>query len=113
MPQDDAYLVDILESARLALTYVTGKTREEFLDDPKEQDAVIRRLAIIGEAARRISEQTRAALPDVPWKAMVGMRNIVIHQYDSVDLLLVWDVLQDNLAPLIAALEKLVPPEES
>jgi uncharacterized protein with HEPN domain len=111
MPQDDAYLVDILESARLAMSYVAGKTREEFLADPRDQDAVIRRLAIIGEAAHRISEQTRAALPEVPWKAMVGMRNIMIHQYDSVDLLLVWDVLQDDLTPLIVALEQMVPPE--
>jgi len=63
MLRDSEYLVDILEAARLAMSYTSGKTREEFFRDTQCQDAVIRRLEIIGEATRRISEQTRAMYP--------------------------------------------------
>jgi uncharacterized protein with HEPN domain len=111
MPRDDDYLLDILEAARLALAYTTGKTEEEFLKDSQCQDAVIRRLEIIGEAARRISAQTRAVLSDLPWNEMAGMRNVLIHEYDDVDLTIIWDAVQMDLPPLIAALEKIVPPK--
>lgn len=74
MQRDKEYLLDILEAAKLAIAYVDKKSREEFFADLQCQDAVIRRLEIIGEAARRISEETRAAYPDLPWNDMVGMR---------------------------------------
>jgi uncharacterized protein with HEPN domain len=110
MSRDDAYLLDILDAARLALQYVRGKTRDQFLEDVQLQDAVIRRLAIIGEAARRVSEPTRLAHPTLPWHDMVGMRNIVIHEYDDVDLDVVWDAVARDLEPLIAALQAAIPP---
>jgi uncharacterized protein with HEPN domain len=66
MPRDTGYLLDILEAARLASSYVLGKTKEEFFRDSQCQDAVIRRLEIIGEAARRISQPTRARLSQIP-----------------------------------------------
>ena len=91
MSRDSAYLVDILEAARLAREYVAGKTSEEFLQDTQCQDAVIRRLEIIGEAARRLSDETRKALPSLPFLDMADMRNFLIHNYDDVDLSIVWD----------------------
>ena len=112
MERDDAYLLDVLESARLAISYVVGKTKEEFLVDTLLQDAVTRRLIVIGEAARRTSEARQTALSHLPWKAMIGMRNVVIHEYDSVDWLIVWDTLQKDLPILIAALEQIVPAEQ-
>lgn len=112
MARDDAYLVDILDAARLALVYVSDKTKEEFDNDIQCQDAVIRRLEIIGEAARRVSEQTKIKLPHLPWNAMMNMRNVLIHEYDAIDLPVVWDTVQNDLPPLIGALEKIVPPEE-
>ncbi len=63
MQLDREYLLDIVEAAKLARSYVMGRTREQFAVDTQCQDAVMRRLAIIGEAARRVSPQTRAALP--------------------------------------------------
>lgn len=105
MSRDDAYLIDILESARLALSYVSGMSSEEFFEDIRSQDAVIRRLEIIGEAARRVSEGRRAALPLLPWSLMIGMRNVMIHDYDHVNLATVWDTVRNDLPPLIAALE--------
>jgi len=111
MQRDAEYLVDILAAARLALAYTAGKTPEQFLADTQCQDAVIRRLEVIGEAVRRISDQTRAAFPKVPWKDMVAMRNVMIHEYDDVDLTVVWDTVQAHLPALVAELEKASPPQ--
>ncbi|GAH81135.1 unnamed protein product, partial [marine sediment metagenome] len=95
MQRDKECLLDILEAAKLALTYVAIKTKEDFLKDIQCQDAVIRRLEIIGEAAGRISEETRNAFPRLPWSEMVGMRNIMIHDYDDVDIAIVWETVQN------------------
>ena len=111
MSRDEAYLLDILESARLALEYLRGKSREEFLADVQLQDAVMRRLAILGEAARRVSETGRLSRPELPWHEMIGMRNVVVHEYDDVDVAVVWDAAQRDLPPLIRALEKTLPPK--
>jgi len=112
MPRDSEYLLDILEAARLAMIYVAEKTKEEFEADIQCQDAVIRRLEIIGEAARRISDQTRSALPHLSWNAMIGMRSVMIHEYDDVDLSVVWDTVQNHLPGLIRSIQPLVRPEE-
>lgn len=112
MSRDREYLVDILAAARLALKYTSGKTREQFLADTQCQDAVIRRLEVIGEAVRRMSEEGRAALPRVPWKDIVAMRNILIHRYDGVDLVVVWDTVQEHVPTLIHELADVVPDAE-
>jgi uncharacterized protein with HEPN domain len=93
MQRDLVYLQDILAAARLAREYVEGKNRDEFLHDTQCQDATVRRLEIIGEAARRISDETRSRYPDLPWGEMIGMRNIMVHEYDLVDVTIVWDTL--------------------
>jgi uncharacterized protein with HEPN domain len=100
MKRDQAYFFDIAEAARLAVSYVEQTTREEFLSDTKSQDSVIRRLEIIGEAARRISEETRKAYPTLPWKEMIGMRNFLIHDYD-VDIHIVWKTVKKDLPDLL------------
>ncbi|WKZ34954.1 MAG: DUF86 domain-containing protein [Anaerolineales bacterium] len=111
MSRDDTYLVDILESAKIALDYVFGKTWDQFYEDIQCQDAVVRRIEIIGEAARRVSEGTRNQHPQIPWREMTSMRNLVVHEYDVVDINQVWDTVQNKLPPLIKELAKIVPPE--
>ena len=111
MSRDDTYLVDILESAKIALDYVFDKTWDEFYEDIQCQDAVVRRIEIIGEAARRVSQETRDKHPQIPWREMTSMRNLVIHEYDVVDINQVWDTVQNKLPPLIEELAKIVPPE--
>jgi uncharacterized protein with HEPN domain len=111
MSRDDTYLVDILESAKIALDYVFDKTWDEFYEDIQCQDAVVRRIEIIGEAARRVSQETRDKHPQIPWREMTSMRNLVIHEYDVVDINQVWDTAQNRLPPLIEELAKIVPPE--
>jgi len=123
MSRDDTYLVDILESAKIALDYVFDKSWDEFYEDIQCQDAVVRRtlaphcvwcsagVEIIGEAARRVSQATRDKYPQIPWREMTSMRNLVIHEYDVVDINQVWDTVQNKLPPLIEELTKIVPPE--
>ena len=106
MQRDRGYLLDILDAARLALSYVDKVTKEEFLHDVQRQDAVIRRFEIIGEAAGRVSEDLRIVLPSLPWTEMVGIRNILIHEYGDIDLDIVWDTLQIDLPPLIDDIER-------
>ena len=101
MSRDDTYLVDILESAKIALDYVFDKSWDEFYEDIQCQDAVVRRIEIIGEAARRVSQETRDKHPQIPWREMTSMRNLVIHEYDVVDINQVWDTAQNKIPPLI------------
>jgi len=108
-PRDLQSLLDLLESARLVQQYILDRELDEFLEDVQLQDSVLRRLEIIGEAARRLSSDTRERLPAVPWQDYVGLRNIVIHQYDSVDLYSIWETLQHDLPALVTAVEPFVP----
>jgi len=112
MQRDSAYLRDILESARLAIAYLEGIDREPFACNTQLQDAVIRRLEIIGEAARRVSEETRVNYPALPWRQMIGMRNQVIHMYDGIDIEVVWATVRKDLPQLLEALAGIVGGEE-
>ena len=111
-PRELNYLVDILEAARLLQKFVEGVNQDSFENDLMRQAAVMRQLEIMGEAARRLSEETRQELSEIPWHQIIGMRNRLIHVYDDVDLAIVWDTIQNDLPPLIAQLEKIVPREE-
>ena len=110
MLRDDTYLVDILESARIALDYVAGKSWDVFYEDMQCQDAVLRRLEIIGEAARHVSPLFQKKSPQIPWRDLTVLRNLVIHQYDAVDVKQVWDTTQNRLPSLVSELSKIVPP---
>lgn len=105
MERDRAYLIDIVQSANLAMKYLRDLNPEAFLADQEKQDAVVRRLEIIGEAARRLSDETKGKLAEIPWRKITGMRNFVIHQYDSVDLTVVFDTVKGDLPPLVAQIE--------
>ncbi len=116
MQRDREYLFDILEASRLAREYVSGVDREDFLADTKLQDAVIRRLEVIGEAARRVSDESRAAYQELPRKDMIGMRNFLVHDYDDVDMGIVWGTVHEHLPSVISRLELILaaaPSEEN
>ena len=99
-------LTDVLDSARSIRTYLNGVTYESFLGDAEKQDAVLRRFEIIGEAASRLSPETQALFPTLPFRAMRGMRNIIAHDYGEVDLDLVWKTATADLPTLIETLEQ-------
>ena len=108
MSRDNVYLLDILESARAAVGYMRGKTWDEFSEDHLLQDAVVRRLEIVGEASGRVSEETQMKHSHLPWMAMKGTRNKIIHEYDSIELDIIWNIVQDDLPALIDELEKII-----
>lgn len=107
MRDDSAYLLHIRDAIRRVLGYTTDG-KDAFFADPKTQDAVVRNLEIIGEAAKSLSESTKALEPEVPWKKIAGMRDKVIHQYFGVDLSLVWDVVERELPSLEGRVEGLL-----
>jgi uncharacterized protein with HEPN domain len=113
MSRDDAYLLDMLISARLVAQYALGLTEDRFRRSEMHQDAIIRRLEIIGEAARHVSQETRAEHPKVEWDQMTGMRHRLAHDYRNVDLDIVWSVTTAEIPSLIAYLQHIVPPDES
>jgi uncharacterized protein with HEPN domain len=105
MSKDNAYLRDILDSARAIRSYLADVSREQFEANSEKQDAVIRRYAVMGEAARRLSPAALKTLADLPWRQITGMRNILIHGYDEVDEAALWDTAQQDLPALILRLE--------
>lgn len=82
--------------------------RESFLRDTKTQDAVIRNFEIIGESAKRVSQVTRNRAPKIPWTRIAGFRDILIHQYEGVDLEEVWKRVEQDLSPLLRDLRTLL-----
>jgi uncharacterized protein with HEPN domain len=93
----------------LAIRHLGDSTKEQFFHNIEQQDAVIRPLLIVGEAARRVSQETRDQISDLPWSDMVAMRNLMIHEHDDIDMGIVWDTVQNDLPPIVAALERLFP----
>lgn len=108
MPDEkqNGLLRDVLDSSRQIRTYLDGIDREAFMADLLIQDAVLRRFEIIGEAASRISPETQALFPSLPFRSMRGMRNIIAHDYGEVDLEQVWKTATADLPGLIATLER-------
>jgi uncharacterized protein with HEPN domain len=115
MRKDDAYLEDILQAARAIRRFTQGVSAEEFKANEEKYEAVNRKFEIIGEAARRLSPEVRRRFPQIPWKLITAMRNILIHDYDDVDLDVVWETVQRDLPALIDSVEASVaahPPPE-
>ena len=99
-------LRDSLDAARLVAAYVKNFAEADFRANTEKQDAIIRRLEIIGEATAHLSETTRQAIPELPFRKMRGMRNIVAHDYANVDLKIVWDVATVHVPEVCVVLEK-------
>jgi len=112
MRRDEAYLLDILLAARRACQFLEGLRWERFLRSELHQNAVMRPLGVIGEAASRISQETQDEYPEIPWQQMIGMRNRLVHEYFRVDLATVWETVRTDLPSLIELIEPLVPPED-
>lgn len=106
---DAAYLWDMLEAAKLVTSFAAGKSLEDYRASALLRSAVERQLEIIGEAARRVSPAFQAAHSEIPWRAIVGQRNILAHDYGEIDDSRVWGVAAADIPRLIAQLEPLIP----
>jgi uncharacterized protein with HEPN domain len=109
MQRDQQSLIDIADSISLIFEYVKDTDVNQFAANSKDQDAVIRRLTIIGEATKRLSSQFRDSHPEIPWKKMAGLRDIVVHEYDEIDLNILSDIINVNLPEVFRLLQPLLP----
>ncbi len=108
--QDEVRLRHMLDAARAAISFAKGRTRADLDADLQLSFALTRAISIIGEAASRVSKECQEANPQIPWPAMTGMRNLLIHAYFDVNLDIVWDTVHHSLPALIPDLEQLLPP---
>ena len=116
MRGDAAYLLDILDAAARIDSNVSGQSLESFLSDPMRQDAVLYRLAVIGEAAGRLSKSLRDTQPSIPWRKIIAMRNILVHDYFGTDVEIAWRTATTHvpaLATVVREMQRSIPPEGS
>jgi len=99
----------MLDHAREAVDMIAGKNPEDLYQERMLELSLIRLVEIVGEAAGRVSRTGQAIYPEIPWREVIGMRNRLIHGYDSVDLNILWDTIELDLPPLISQLEKILP----
>ncbi len=103
------YLAHILECIERVEQF-TAEGRDRFLGDAMVQDAVLRNFEVIGEAAKRLHDDYRTAHPEIPWRGLAGLRDVLIHQYEGVDPARVWAIVENELPGLKRAIAALIPP---
>jgi uncharacterized protein with HEPN domain len=102
------YADDIIEACGKVRRFVAGMTYEAFLADERTCDAVIRNIEIIGEAAKNLPADAQAKAPEIPWRLVTDMRNLLAHGYFSVSLLIVWDAATTQIDPLEKAVRRIL-----
>ena len=105
---EQLFLKDILEAVHRIQSYMDGVDYDQFQKDTKTQDAVLRNVEIIGEAAKQLSETVRQQAPQIPWRNIARMRDKLIHHYFGVNLDVVWHVTQNDLPALMTAVEAML-----
>ncbi len=106
--RDQEALIDIVEAIRLILRYADSVSYTQLAHNTEKQDAILRRIMIIGEATKRLSPGFKGEHPTIPWKEIAGMRDVITHDYDEVDIDEIWSVVHENLPELLTYLELLV-----
>src|SRR5919199_1573201 len=92
MPRDNESLIDIERSVRRILRYTNNISRTELEMNDEKVSAILYQIAVIGEATKRLSQEFRQQHPEIPWRDIAGMRDVLIHKYDQVDFDVIWDV---------------------
>jgi uncharacterized protein with HEPN domain len=108
MSRNRESLVDIITAIQLIFQYTQGIDAQSLSRNLEKQDAILRRITIIGEATKRLSKEFRQQHSSIPWKEIAGMRDVITHDYDEVDLDEVWKVVEENLPQLLSYIEPLV-----
>lgn len=113
MPRDNESLIDIERAAKRILRYSNNISRTELEINDEKVSAILYQIAVIGEATKRLSQEFRLQHPEIPWREIAGMRDMLIHKYDQVDFDVIWDVLQNKLPELLTLIEPLLPSPEN
>ena len=109
MPNRDRQsLEEMLEAVGKIRAYAEGATRETLPAAPMRLDAVLYEIVVLGEAARRLSPELREAHPQVPWRAIIGMRSVITHGYDQIDDDELWQVIERDLPELAPPLKAIL-----
>jgi len=109
MPRDSRlYLDDIVQAIERIRAYTKGQTEMAFGHDLKTQDAVMRNLQVIGEAALHVPGSVEESTPEIDWRKIRALRNILVHEYFGVNLPIIWDVVQNKVGPLEASCRRLL-----
>lgn len=106
--EDRVSMQQMLDHAREAVEMAKNKTRNELEVDRMLELALTKLVEIVGVAANRVSKETQQRHSQIPWSQIIGMRNRLVHGYDAVDLNILWDIVQEDLPPVIAELEKIL-----
>ena len=113
MLKDDLIRIrHMLDAAKEAKSFIKNKKRTDLDTNRMLVLSLVKSIEIVGEAASKVTRESRDSYPEVPWLNIIGMRNRLIHVYFDIDLDRVWDTITDDLPPVIAALEKIVQKEE-
>ncbi len=112
MSLDSASLLDIVRAGQLILQFAQGVSREQLESDLMRQSAILYQITIMGEATKRLSREFRAQHTEVPWDDIAGMRDIIAHQYDRLDMNIVWQVIQRNIPELLSMIVPLLPVQD-
>jgi len=107
--RDDASLWDMVQAIRLIQEFIAVLSYEDYLDSRRDQMAVERGLEILGEAARRMSEEFQQAHPEIDWRNLIGLRNVIAHRYEQVRQERIWAIATTELPAILAQLEPLLP----
>ncbi|CCQ56445.1 HepT-like ribonuclease domain-containing protein [Crocosphaera watsonii] len=108
MLRDKASLIDIINAAKRIKKFTEGIDESILADNEEKQSAILYQVIIIGEATKRLSSDFREKYSHIPWKDMAGMRDILAHQYDRVNINTLWDVIQSDIPELLPMIETIL-----
>ena len=106
--EDRIRLLHMVDASQAAMKFVSGRQRDDLQTDQMLLFAVLRAIEVIGEAASKVSDEVRLANTDIPWKAIVGMRNRLIHAYFDVDTQMVWETIRVEIPGVLPHLQTLL-----
>jgi len=106
------FLTDIKDSAYKILEYTEKKSYKDFRKNQMLMDAVVRNLEVIGEAVKNISEKVKRKYPQVEWRKIANLRNILIHEYFGIDEVILWDIVKNKIPDLLLNLEEILKAEQ-
>ncbi|MEN9521524.1 MAG: hypothetical protein RLZZ381_4112 [Cyanobacteriota bacterium] len=108
MSRDKASLLDIVNAAKRVIQFAEELDKSALATNDEKQSAILYQVIVMGEATKRLSSEFRAQHPEIPWKDIAGMRDILAHQYDRLNINTLWDVIKNDIPEVLTLLEPLL-----